>query len=305
MDDNEYVITTYDLVNLPKVDGYINEGKSALVIVSGLLIYKKQKSYVYDEMDWGWDDEGQNPGSNIRVGDKVYYNKDSISNRIWEIVALAQDSWMITIRSYNLSNIPNKMKMFVKDNQYIEIKVPRSDIEDSDDYPESPPYAPNDTSESPVYLTSSPVYDVDSPPYSAILGRQMTEEEFKEANYRPRSPSYSPPRSPSYSPPQSPSYPASPTIIINTGNTGQASLSDVKKDTSSIVDAVSGSENGQINSFSDLDTSSKEETLNVSKIVDKGNGNKEISILTDVVEEKKDDDNDDNDDSTSKKRITL
>jgi len=303
MDDNEYVITTYDLINLPNVDGYINEGKSALVIVSGLLIYKKQKPYVYDEMDWGWDDENHNTGSNLRIGDKVYYNKDSISNRIWEIFALSQDSWMITIRSYNLSNIPNKMKMFVKDEKYIEIKVPQSDIEISDDYPDSPSYAPSESPKSPVYdLSSPPVYDPSSPPYSAILGREMTEEEFNEANYQPRSPSYSPPFQPQ-SPTTSPSYPPPPTIIINTGNTGQAQLTDVKKDTSSIVDAVSESDNSQINSFSDLDTSSKEQTLNVSKIIDKGNGNKEISILTDVVEEKKDDDEDD--ESSSKKRITL
>ena len=51
-----------------------------------------------------------------------------------------------------------------------------------------------------------------------------------------------------------------------------------------------------------LEESSGTETLNVSKIVDKGNGNKEISILTDVVEDKKENEEDD---SGTKKTITL
>ena len=58
-------------------------------------------------------------------------------------------------------------------------------------------------------------------------------------------------------------------------------------------------------SISSLGQSSGTETLNVSKIVDKGNGNKEISILTDVVADKKEDDEDDKAkiESTRKERM--
>jgi hypothetical protein len=130
----------------------------------------------------------------------------------------------------------------------------------------------------------------------------MTEKEFNDSNLSyPKSPSHSPPYypgSPSHSPPYAP---ASPTIIINTGNQ-QIPLSESKVNTQSIVDAVDGAtkkESESINSLSQLPST---ETLNVSKIVDKGNGKKQISILTDVVEDKKEDDEDD---SGAKKTITL
>ena len=294
LDDNEYVITTYDLVDLPKVDGYINEGKTALAIVSGLRIYKKIQEYVYNEMDWGWDDENYDHNE-LGMGDKVYYKKDSIKNRLWEIIDLEQDSWMITIRSYNLSNIPNKMKMFIINQRYIEIKVSQSDIEVLENNVESPPYAPASPGyapASPEYAPGSPEYDPNSPPYAP-----------GSPAYAPSSPQYAP-GSPAYTP-SSPQYapPGSPTIIINTGNNSEAQLSETKKDTSSIVQAVSDSNDNEGDSFSDLNMSApKVETLNVSKIVDKGNGNKEISILTDVAEEKKDDSDED---SETKKQINI
>ena len=69
------------------------------------------------------------------------------------------------------------------------------------------------------------------------------------------------------------------------------------------MQAVSDSNDNEGDSFSDLNMSApKVETLNVSKIVDKGNGNKEISILTDVAEEKKDDSDED---SETKKQINI
>jgi len=71
----------------------------------------------------------------------------------------------------------------------------------------SPAYAPG----SPAY---APIWNPDSPPYSAILGREMTEEEFISTSplYGPNSPPYRPdaPGSPAYAP-GSPAYaPGSP-----------------------------------------------------------------------------------------------
>ena len=149
--------------------------------------------------------------------------------------------------------------------------------------PGSPPYAPG----------SSPIWDPDSPPYSAVLGRVMTEKEFNDSNL-------SWPKSPSYSPPYAQGSP-SPTIIINTG-APQIPLSESKVNTQSMIDTVNGATKMDSESISSLGQSSGTETLNVSKIVDKGNGNKEISILTDVVEDKKENEEDD---SGTKKTITL
>ena len=91
--------------------------------------------------------------------------------------------------------------------------------------PGSPAYAPG----SPAYApTTPPIYDPNSPPYSAILGRQMTEQEFyaslqnNSPPYAPGSPVYTPytpessqgtpPPPPSTTPPGSPPYvPMSPT----------------------------------------------------------------------------------------------
>ena len=100
---------------------------------------------------------------------------------------------------------------------------------DSPDYdPNSPDYAPTSPNYDPRAITypRNEVYDPDSPPYSAILGRVMTREEFEAAQnnkdsplYAPTSPEYAPqtpstspgyiPRTPSTSPgyvPNSPDY---------------------------------------------------------------------------------------------------
>jgi hypothetical protein len=346
------VITTYDLLELPTVDGYINNGKTAMVVASRLHLAQKASKYEYDE-DWTDDSDSDI----IDQGDQIYYKKDSLTNRIWKVTSInSSNSWMYTIRSYNLYDIPAKMAENIYDHRYIEIEVPKSDLlkpgtpvydvhspNDSSTTPPgspsySPPGTPNYAPGSPAYSPSSPAYapsspayapgsptyspssppyapgspayspssppiwDPDSPPYSAVLGRVMTEKEFNDANLSyPGSPSHSPPYypgSPSHSPPYAP---ASPTIIINTGNQ-QIPLSESKVNTQSIVDAVDGAtkmESESINSLSQLPST---ETLNVSKIVDKGNGKKQISILTDVVEDKKEDDEDD---SGAKKTITL
>ena len=350
--DGEYVITTYDLLELPTVDGYINNGKTAMVVASRLHLAQKASKYEYDE-DWTDDSDSDI----IDQGDQIYYKKDSLTNRIWKVTSInSSNSWMYTIRSYNLYDIPAKMAENIYDHRYIEIEVPKSDLlkpgtpvydvhspndssttpPGSPSYsppgtpnyapgspayspsspayaPSSPPYAPGSPTYSPssppyapgspAYSPSSPpIWDPDSPPYSAVLGRVMTEKEFNDANLSyPGSPSHSPPYypgSPSHSPPYAP---VSPTIIINTGNQ-QIPLSESKVNTQSIVDAVDDAtkmESESINSLSQLPST---ETLNVSKIVDKGNGKKQISILTDVVEDKKEDDEDD---SGAKKTITL
>ena len=63
----------------------------------------------------------------------------------------------------------------------------------------SPPYAPTSPT-TPPYIVNNQVYDPNSPPYSAILGRVMTEEEFNNANNNsPESPPYVP-----YTPPDTP-----------------------------------------------------------------------------------------------------
>ena len=79
--------------------------------------------------------------------------------------------------------------------------------------PYSPPYAPG-TPGTPNVPRNKIVYDPDSPPYSAILGRVMTEEEFNAAQnaspaYDPESPVYDP-NSPPYAPNSPPYAPFSP-----------------------------------------------------------------------------------------------
>ena len=315
MADGEFVISTYDLINLPHVDGYINDGNTAMVIVTGLEIYKKT-DHKYSDSDW---DDFPRPNE-FMVGDNVYYYKDSVKNRIWEILKIdSTNLWMTTIRSYNLFDIPEKVKKFIHKNEYIQLVVPQSDLNmpestspNSPPYapgspayspayaPGSPPYAPGSPAYSPAYASdTSPMYDPNSPPYSAILGREMTEQEFNDANSRPRSPAYSP-GTPPYAP-SSPNTPIGvPTIIINTGNS-QIPLKQETKDVSSIIGAVSDANEEDIEELSTLDNKSPGvQTLNVSKIIDKGNGNKEISILTDIAEEKKDEE-----DETIKKTINM
>ena len=55
-----------------------------------------------------------------------------------------------------------------------------------------------------------------------------------------------------------------------------------------------------VEDISSLDNTPGVETLNVSKIVDKGNGSKEISILTDISEEKKEEE-----EESTKKTIRM
>ena len=136
----------------------------------------------------------------------------------------------------------------------------------------------------------------------------MTEQEFNDAKSRPRTPNYTPPGSPNYPRPDSPNYPppgaysGSPTIIINTGNS-QIPLQQATKNASSIIGAVSDANKEDVEELSSLENSSASniQTLNVKKIIDKGNGNKEISILTDIAEEKKEED----EGETTKKTINM
>jgi DNA-directed RNA polymerase II subunit RPB2 len=97
----------------------------------------------------------------------------------------------------------------------------------------SPDYAPGSPADAPggpVYDPNSQVYDPNSPPYSAILGRTMTEQEFKfrdmspeyganSPEYAPNSPAYAP-NSPAYGGPLSPVYdPNSPPYSAILGRT--------------------------------------------------------------------------------------
>ena len=96
---------------------------------------------------------------------------------------------------------------------------------ESPDYaPNSPPYAPNSPDYDPRAITNprNEVYDPDSPPYSAILGRVMTREEFEAAQNNQDSPAYAPtspayaPHTPSTSPGYIPKTPStSPTYVPN------------------------------------------------------------------------------------------
>ena len=92
--------------------------------------------------------------------------------------------------------------------------------------PYSPPYAPG-TPGTPNVPRNKIVYDPDSPPYSAILGRVMTEEEFNAAQnasleYDPESPVYDPnsppyaPNSPGYDPNSPPYAPGTPPFSPHT-----------------------------------------------------------------------------------------
>ena len=336
MPDGEFVISTYDLIDLPYVDGYINDGRTAIVVVTGLELFKKS-DHIYSGSDW---DDYPRPNE-FFVGDNVYYSKDSVNNRIWEIIMIdSNNSWMTTIRSYNLTNIPEKVREYVYKNEYIQLVVPQSELNMPESTsPNSPPPAPNSYPGSPTYGYNSPgspptapnspgspptapnspgsptygynfpsQYDPNSPPYSAILGREMTEQEFNDAKSRPRTPNYTPPGSPNYPRPDSPNYPppgaysGSPTIIINTGNS-QIPLQQATKNASSIIGAVSDANKEDVEELSSLENSSASniQTLNVKKIIDKGNGNKEISILTDIAEEKKEED----EGETTKKTINM
>jgi len=74
--------------------------------------------------------------------------------------------------------------------------------------PNSPPYSAilgRTMTEQEFNDANRPVYDPNSPPYSAILGRTMTEQEFNDANNSSHTPDY-PPGTPDY-PPGTPDYP--------------------------------------------------------------------------------------------------
>ena len=281
MDNGRYVITTYNLINLPKIDGYTNNQQIAMVTVSGVELYKISEP---EKVTMMVEDDKK-----LNIGDSVYYTKDTLQHRLWKIIDIdSKNNWMVTVRSYNLNDIPNKMRPFIQENKYITIEVPTSELLK----PGTPQYDVYSPGSSPP---GSPQYNPNTPPDSP--------------QYAPGSP-HSPPGSPHYSPqyaPGSPQYPPQQgqTIIINTGNSAeQAQLKEVKRKPSDIYNAVSNANEIETEDISSLDpTAPKEETLNVTKIVDNGNGNKQISILTDVAQEKKEIEK--KEDESSKKTIKF
>ena len=304
MENGRYVITTYNLINLPKIDGYTNNQQIAMVTVSGVELYKISEP---EKVTMMVEDDKK-----LNIGDSVYYTKDTLQHRLWKIIDIdSKNNWMVTVRSYNLNDIPNKMRPFIQENKYITIEVPTSELlkpgtPQYDVYspgsspPGSPQYNPNTPPDSPQYAPGSPHSPPGSPHYSPQYAPGSPQ-------YAPGSPQY-PPGSPQY-PPGSPQYPPQQgqTIIINTGtgnSAEQAQLKEVNRKPSDIYNAVSNANEIETEDISSLDpTAPKEETLNVTKLVDNGNGNKQISILTDVAEEKKELEN--NEGESSKKTIKF
>ncbi len=94
----------------------------------------------------------------------------------------------------------------------------------------SPPYAP--VSPDTPLINNRITYDPDSPPYSAILGRVMTEEEFNAAQqnttpaYDPNSPAYA-----SGTPPFSPQTPDTPPFLPYTPETPPSSIDSMANTT--------------------------------------------------------------------------
>ena len=117
-----------------------------------------------------------------KKGDIVKFNKDTKKSRDWKIGFIEDDN-NIALITEDVEDIPENIEILEKKDNRVVAHATRKDIyfDLSPGYvTSSPPYASSyDVANSPPYAPGSPpAWDPNSPPYSAELGRQVTEEEY-------------------------------------------------------------------------------------------------------------------------------
>ena len=147
---------------------------------------------------------------------------------------MIQDDDNIALITHDIENVPDTIEVLENDGKKIVAHATRKDI--YIDY--SPPYVSTPTP--PGYNGNTlppgspvPPYDPNSPPYSAVLGRVLTQEEYNKT-YQPhlngpQTPTNSPPYAPDGSPiyysntppmPNTPSYSPNGSPVYNPNNVG-------------------------------------------------------------------------------------
>ncbi len=122
-------------------------------------------------------DELYNLNVTYKKGDKVKFNKDTKEDRIWTI-GLIQDDDNIALTTYDsIDDIPETIEILENDGQRVVAHATRKDIYSEYKSPEMSTQQGYNVNTLPSLPSSAP-YDPNSPPYSAILGRTMTEEEY-------------------------------------------------------------------------------------------------------------------------------
>jgi hypothetical protein len=137
-----------------------------------------------------------------KKGDVVKFNKDTKPTRMWK-VGFIQDDDNIALITEDVDDIPENIEILEKKDNRVVVHATKKDIyfdlspgyiTGSPPYaPNSPLYSPNSPAYAPYAQNSIPAWDPDSPPYSAMLGRQMTKEEYDAVYNKPMVQSTAPP----------------------------------------------------------------------------------------------------------------
>lgn len=256
-----------------------------------------------------------------KKGDIVKFNKDTKKSRDWKIGFIEDDN-NIALITEDVEDIPENIEILEKKDNRVVAHATRKDIyfDLSPGYvTSSPPYAPSyDVANLPPYAPGSPpAWDPNSPPYSAELGRQITEQEYidmygpytSQANtalssnspqyvvgspaYDPRTPSMTPPTTNSslsttssqIPPPPPGSPPSSPAAGVSLNN-------DYVPGTpimiTPMVPTQKLSETNKEEALSGVDSQSSQEKKGVSysTILDSNEFKRETPLLTTIEENK-------------------
>ena len=231
---------------------------------------------------------------NFKKGDMVKHNKDTKQSRLWKI-GFIEDDENIALITEDVDDIPDSIEILEKKDNRVVVHATKKDIyfdmspqfvPQTPDSPYSPPYAPG----SPPYAPGSPPYapgtpssyDPNSPPYSAILGRVMTEDEYNKSIIR--SPSESPPYS-AVTPPSnnSPGYPSVENQNISVNNTNYQPGAPIMITPMVPTQKLSETKSEELDLINEK---SPEKKVTYSTIIEKNNLEPNTPILSTIEEEK-------------------